>query len=143
MPEYTPGYLELVYQQISSTSAVLGGFAIATLALLLDDAPGRRIASWAAGAAGVAASLLISTTFLAAIVSSDAMKNKALSFADLTPRVESLVPIVGPLFPLGIYALLFSLGLSGWIRSTGTGIVTSIAALIGAVCVTIGFVAGG
>lgn len=142
MPEYAPGYLELVYQQISSTSAVLGGFAIATLALLLDDAPGRRIASWAAGAAGMAAGLLISTTFLAAIVSSDAMKNEALSFADLTPRVESLVPIVGPLFPLGIYALLLSLGLSGWIRSPGTGIATSIAALIGAVCVTVGFIAG-
>lgn len=137
--EYAPGYLEHVYQQISSISAVLGGFAVATMALLLDDDPDRSVASWAAGASGVAAGLLISTTFLASILSSDAMKHEATSFADLTPSVADLVGIVGPLFPLGMYALLLSLGLTGWIRSRGTGIATTSAAIVAAILVTFGF----
>ena len=141
--EFAAGYLQLLYQQISSISAILGGFSITTLALLLDDAPERRIASWAAGSAGMAACLFISTTFLAAILSSDAMKTGATSFADLTPSIVPLVRIVGPLFPLSIYVLLLSLGLTGWIRSTWTGIATSVAAIIGGVFVAIGFMATG
>ena len=39
-------------------------------------------------------------------------------------------------FVLGLYALLISLGLSGWSRSKGTGWTTSIAAALGVVLVT-------
>ncbi len=143
MPEtpFPPGYLELLYEQISSLSAVLGGFAIASLTVLLTAAPERRVASWAAGAAGVSAGALIATTLLSAILSSDAMKRGATSFADFTPGILSLTTIQGVLFPLGIYALLLSLGLCGWIRSRRVGVATSVAAAVGALGVTAGFAA--
>jgi hypothetical protein len=41
-------------------------------------------------------------------------------------------------FMLGLYALLVSLGLSGWIRSRATGLTTGIVAGIGLLMVTWG-----
>jgi len=40
-------------------------------------------------------------------------------------------------FMLGVYANLLSLGLSGWIRSRSLGIVSSVAALIAAIIVSL------
>ena len=140
---FTTGYLQHLYQQIASISAVLGGFSIAALTVLLTAESRSRIVSWAAAASGFAASLFIGTTFLASILASDAMKRNPTTFSDLTPSVQPLVGIVGPLFPLGMYVLLLSLGLCGWVRSVRTGIATSIAALIGAALITVGFVAAG
>jgi hypothetical protein len=142
MPDtFPPGYLADLYGQISSLAAVLGGFAIAALAVLLTAAPEKRVASWATGASAFAAGALISSTFLSAILSTDAGKMNAGGFGDLTPSVLPLVTYQGFLFPLGLYALLFALGLCGWIRSKRTGIASTLAALIGAAAVTAGFAA--
>ena len=141
MIEYPPGYLEYLYEQIASISSILGGFSIAALTVLLTAKPKQRIASWATGSAGLAAGILISTSFLASILASDALKTNATNFSELTASIQPLVGIVGPLFPVGIYTLLISLGLSGWVRSKATGITTSVAALIGLICVTYGFFA--
>ena len=122
MPEYPPDYLQYLYEQISSIAAVLGGFSVATLMLLLDADSNRRIASWAAATSGLAAALLIGVTFLASILTADAMKLNALAFTDLTPSIQPLVGIVSLTFLMGFYTLLASLGMSGWIRSKRTGI---------------------
>lgn len=138
---FPPGYLADLYGQISSLAAVLGGFAVASFIVLLTVAPEKRIASWAAGAASFAAGSLIASTFLSAILSTDAGKRNAASFADLTPSIAPLLTYQGTLFPLGLYALFVALGLCGWIRSKRTGIASTIAALIGAAAVTAGFAA--
>ena len=138
---FPAGYLPDLYGQISSLAAVLGGFAIAALAVLLTATPEKRVASWAAGASSFAAGALIASTFLSAIISTDAGKRDATAFGELTPDIIPLVMYQGVLFPLGLYALLFSLGLCGWIRSRRTGIATTVAAAVGAIGVTAGFVA--
>ena len=138
---FPAGYLPDLYGQISSLAAVLGGFAIATLAVLLTATPEKRAASWASGASAFAAGARIASTFRSAIISTDAGKRDATSFGELTPDIIPLLTYQGYLFPLGLYALLLSLGLCGWIRSKRTGVATTIAALIGAVGVTAGFVA--
>jgi hypothetical protein len=141
MTEYPPDYLQYLYEQISSIAAVLGGFSVATLMLLLDAAPNRRIASWAASTSGLAAALLIGVTFLASILAADAMKTSAVTFADLTPSIQPLVGVVSLAFLMGFYMLLASLGMSGWIRSKRTGIATSVAAAIGMILIAVGYAA--
>ncbi len=141
MTDYPPDYLQYLYEQISSIAAVLGGFSIATLTLLLDAAPKRRIASWAVATSGLAAALLIGVTFLASILASDALKTNAVRFADLTPSIQPLVGVVSLAFLLGFYALLASLGMSGWVRSTRTGIATSLAAALGMILIAMGYAA--
>ena len=138
---FPPGYLPDLYGQISSLAAVLGGFAVAALTVLLTTSPEKRGASWASGASAFAAGSLIAATFLSAIISTDAGKRNATTFGELTPDVIPLLTYQGVLFPLGLYALLLSLGLCGWIRSKRTGIATTVAALTGAIGVTAGFVA--
>ena len=139
--EYPPDYLQYLYEQISSISAVLGGFSIATLTLLLDAAPKRRIASWAVATSGIAASLFIGVTFLASILASDALKTNAVTFEDLNPSIQPLIGIVSLGFLIGFFTLLGSLGMSGWIRSKRTGIATSVAAAIGMILIGIGYAA--
>ena len=139
--EYPPDYLQYLYEQISSISAVLGGFSVATLTLLLDAAPKRRIASWAVATSGIAASLFIGVTFLASILASDALKTSAVSFEDLHPSIQPLIGIVSFGFLIGFFTLFGSLGMSGWIRSKRTGIATSIAAAIGMILIGIGYAA--
>ena len=139
--QFSPGYLADLYHQISDICAVLGGFAVASLTVLLTTALDRRIASWAAGAAAVAAGCLIASTFLSAIISTDAGKRSATTFAELTPEILPLISLQSPFFALGLYALLLSLGLSGWIRSRRTGVATSVGAAIGAIGITAGFAA--
>ena len=141
MTEYPPDYLQYLYEQISSIAAVLGGFSVATLMLLLGAAPNRRIASWAAATSGLAAALLIGVAFLASILAADAMKTSAVTFADLTPSIQPLVGVVSLAFLMGFYMLLASLGMSGWIRSKRTGIATSVAAAIGMILITVGYAA--
>lgn len=138
---FPPDYLADLYSQISSLAAVLGGFAVAALTVLLAAAPEKRVASWAAGASAFAAGSLIAVTFLSAIISTDAGKRDATSFGELTPEIIPLLTYQGLLFPLGLYALLVCLGLCGWVRSTRTGIATTVAAVIGAIGVTAGFAA--
>ena len=50
------------------------------------------------------------------------------------PEVRTLILFT---FASGIYSMLLSLGLSGWIRSRQLGIVTSAAALISAFIVSL------
>ncbi len=140
-PSYPPEYLQYLYEQIASIAAVLGGFSITTLAVLLTAAPNRSIASWAAAASGVAAGLLTGTTFLASILASDALKTNATTFSDLNASVQPLVSIVSLSFLIGFYMLLLSLGMAGWIRSQRTGIATTVAAAVGALLVTMGYLA--
>lgn len=136
---YPPEYLQHLYEQIASIAAVLGGFSITTLAVLLTAAPSRSIGSWAAAASGLASGLLTGTTFLASILASDALKTNATTFSDLNASVQPLVSIVSLSFLIGFYMLLISLGMSGWIRSRRTGIATTFAATVGALLVTMGY----
>ena len=126
---------------MSSIAAVLGGFSVATLTLLLDAASNRRIASWAIATSGIAAALLIGVTFLASILAADAMKMDATTFAELTPSIQPPVGVVSFALLIGFYALLANLGMSGWIRSKRTGIATSVAAAVEMGLIALGYAA--
>jgi hypothetical protein len=123
-------------RQIASLSAFLGGFAATFLGILLQSTDSRRHVSWAAGAAAVASAsfilAVISGTALALVLHPGAPSNVAKP--TFLPQVRTLILIT---FACGIYSILLSLGLSGWTRSRALGIVTSVAALISAVIVSL------
>jgi len=115
-------------RQIASLSAFLGGFAATFFGILLQSPNSRRRVGWAAGAAAVASAsfilAVISGTTLALVMHPGAPPG--IAKPTFLPQVRSLILIA---FSCGIYSILLSLGLSGWIRSRQLGIVTSVAAL--------------
>jgi hypothetical protein len=123
-------------RQIASLSAFLGGFAATFLGILLQTRNPSRHGGWAAGAAAVASAAfilaVISGTALALVLHPGAPQN--LARPTFLPQVRALILVT---FAIGIYSTLISLGLSGWIRSRQLGIVTSAAALLAAVIVSL------
>jgi hypothetical protein len=122
-------------RQIAALSAFLGGFAATFLGILLQSSNSRRYVGWAAGAAAVA-----SASFILAVISGTALAlvshpgaPSGVAKPTFLPQVRVLILIT---FACGIYSILLSLGLSGWIRSRALGIVTSLAALISAIVVS-------
>jgi len=109
-----------VLQQNTFISAVLAGFAVTLFVGLLHIAPQRRVVAYAAGAAMIAAVLLIVSTItgIAGIVS--------VSFeSDPRSAVMGGFSWAAYSFLVGIVAFLTSLGLSGWVRSSRLGMVSS------------------
>src|SRR3954471_5224591 len=128
MKPVDPEFYGELAKQLASVSAFLGGFAATFLGILLQSQNPRRHVGWAAGVAAVAsASFMISViagTLVALVVNPAAPQNFATP--EFLPWARRVLMTS---FVLGIYANLLSLGLSGWIRSRGLGIVTSAAAL--------------
>ena len=135
MYELAPAYLVELARQTAFLSAFLGGFAGIMLQMLLPT-PGRgRLVATAAGCAATAGTAFIvaltASTMITAVLHPDAPAYVADSGGVATARIVS-----AGMFLLGLYALLASLGLSGWIRSKTTGLTTSICAGVGAAFVT-------
>ena len=84
---------------------------------------------------------MASASFILAVISGTALAivfhpgaPPDIAKPEFVPQVRALIVIT---FALGIYSSLLSLGLSGWTRSRPLGIVTSLAALISAVIVSL------
>src|SRR5215510_780597 len=108
-------YLAEIGKQIAFLSAFLGGFAASFLGILLQSPNSRRYVGWAAGAAAVASAsfilAVISGTALAIVSHPGAPAN--IAKPTFLPEVRTLIFVT---FACGIYSILLSLGLSGWIR---------------------------
>jgi hypothetical protein len=134
MTSLNPDFIGEIARQLTSVSAFLGGFAATFLGILLQSNSTRRHVAWAAGAAAVAsASFMISViagTLVALVVNPSAPQGFATP--QFLPWARQILFVS---FAVGIYSNLLSLGLSGWIRSRGLGLVTSIAAFVSAVVV--------
>jgi small-conductance mechanosensitive channel len=128
-------YLAEIARQIAFLSAFLGGFAATSLATLVVANCPKRVVGWTIGCVAFSASgfviAVIASVMLAVVLHPNAPSNVAASSSVTHARVVSVLA-----FALGIYALLLSLGMSGWIHSRRTGIATSLAAILGGVVVT-------
>jgi hypothetical protein len=136
MQPVTTEFLAETGRQIAFLSAFLGGFAATFLGILLQSPSSRRHVGWAAGAAAVASAsfilAVISGTLFAVVLHPGAPPG--IAKPTFLPQVRILILVT---LAFGIYSILLSLGLSGWIRSRQLGIVTSVAALISAVIVSL------
>jgi len=134
MSELSPVYLSAIAAQLGGLSAFLGGFAATFLVMLMGLSGRGRAASFAIGFAASSA-----VAFIVAVVASTGLvavlHPEAPGMVAATPSGGARV-LMTLAFLLGLYSLLFSLALSGWARSKGTGWTTSIAAGLGVVLVT-------
>jgi vacuolar-type H+-ATPase subunit I/STV1 len=140
MEALSPAYLTSLAAQLGSLSAFLGGFAATFLGTLLASRIEGRIASLSIGFA-----VGSSVSFIVCVVASTALVTLLHPDAPIAAgevAAGQARVLLALSFFLGLYALLVSLALSGWTRSRGTGLATSVIASIGIVLVTM-MVAGG
>ena len=131
MQQFSIDYLAETARQTASLSAFFGGFVAAFIGTLLLFNSRPRLASWAIGSATLSA-----VAFIVAVINATKV---VVSLPLYTPTNLSNLPaaivrarLLGTIsFGVGIYGLLFSLGLSGWLHSKRTGIITSTFAIIG------------
>jgi len=135
MQTLPPEYLSELARQFSFLSAFLGGFAATFfVTLLVADSP-KRCADWSLRCAATATSSFVvsavSFVMLLMVLNPEVPANVRSASSIDHARV---VGFLG--FMLGVYALLASVGISGWIRSRRLGLVTSISAGVGVVLVS-------
>ena len=115
MQELAPAYLSDLAAQIGYLSAFLGGFAATLLGVLLfaDKRPAVTLVAIALATAAAAAFIVsvIASTQLIAALHPAAPANVASVGASPTARLLAFVS-----FAAGVYALLGSIGVAGWIR---------------------------
>jgi hypothetical protein len=119
------------YGYLASISAVLGGFALAFLGVLLTAPEGRAV-SWTTRCAAFATGLF-TVTALGWALGASALAAEAATSAE---RAREFVVGYGAThrwlsmaFIVGIHGFLASLGTAGWIRSRRLGLFTSVVAI--------------
>lgn len=131
-----------LFRQMAFSAAILGGFAMTFLSVLLSAFPkGHPLALWCIGAKALAAVLLIVAT-LGATLSLLSIQQMGLSFnfASWPAHVLRTKLITELTFFSGVVVLLSGLGLSGFARCRRTGLITLTAALVASVLLVVMFV---
>ena len=138
MQPLPPNYLAEIARQIAFLSVFLGGFAATFLATLIVTNSAKKTADWSIGCSAIAASCfvvaVIASVMLTIVLHPEVPSNISAGSSVDKARV---VFILG--FGLGVYALLGSVGISGWIRSRKLGMVTSASAGLGVILVSWAF----
>ncbi|MCS6992556.1 MAG: hypothetical protein N2117_14680 [Anaerolineales bacterium] len=113
------------YNQVATLAGILAGFAFsAVIQLLSVDRPGRLM---------TIVLIIFSTSSLMFLFTLFAFVLNASAIAEIGKEVEELAGWSAFAFVialLGLNLFLLGVGLTGWLRSRVTGIITTIAALI-------------
>ena len=121
------------YRQIAFVSAVLGGFSVAFLGVILVAKDQRRLTGWTIALSIAASVMFILVTFLNSFLAFTLPGFNAKLLTDLPPQVLSVAEFGVLAFYGGVFALLASLALGGWMRSKAVGwfatVLTSVAAI--------------
>jgi hypothetical protein len=128
MTEINPSYIVAVAEQLAFVCAFLGGVSITILVTIVVFTSQKKSVSWIVTSSAVAAcSLLI------AVIAS--WRLIILTHPELPTAVDdSVVKLLWASmlsgYSIGFLSLLVSIGLSGWLRSKKTGIITSSIAFL-------------
>jgi hypothetical protein len=124
------------YGQLAAVSAVLGGFAVTFLSIVLTLADDRRRVAGAVGLATTAAACFFLTTLGWALLAAFAAQVQAVSGPArlrLDAQFRTALTItraLSALFLLGVLLLTSMLAAGGWLRSRRLGIFTTAVALL-------------
>ena len=135
MQSLPDSYLIELARQMAFLGAFLGGFAATFLATLLVVDSSKRIAGWVIVSSATAACsfvvAVIASVMLTIVLHPDVPSNISSGSSVGTARIVSSLG-----FGAGVFALLTSIGLSGWVRSRQTGIATSVISFVGLILVS-------
>lgn len=125
------------FAQLASVSAVLGGFTVTFLAVVLTLADSRRRVGVAVAVATAAAACFLAcalgwSLFAAVYSTGPAAGATPEDLAAHFARLKYLHSWLSFGFVLGLTLLFVTLGVGGWLRSRALGLVTSALALAGA-----------
>lgn len=139
LAELPADFVTEMYRQTAFIGAVLGGFATAFLGALVAMDNGKPAGIWAIGFATAAAVAFVVTTFGGTVVALDAARHGIVNFDySLWPEATHTKKRISDLcLTVGLYTLLLSVMVSGWIRSIATGVVTTLIGSSGLVILTI------
>ncbi|MBM3153517.1 MAG: hypothetical protein FJZ96_15140 [Chloroflexi bacterium] len=120
--------------QLATLAGLLGGFAFAAVIQLLSSERKGKVATWTIAIFATATlmflvSLLVFVLYFSAVV----------ELKDVPESLGNLGTYALLLTFASIFVLLGGIGLSGWIRSRATGLITTILALTG-ICVMGGII---
>jgi len=139
MEVLSPNYMIELAQQLAFVSAFLGGFAATYLATLIVANSSKKSADWSIGFAACAASFfivaVIASVMITVVLHSDAPSRMSEQTSISVARVVSTLGFI-----FGIYALLASVGISGWLRSRKLGMVTSTCAALAVIIISWAFI---
>jgi hypothetical protein len=131
------------FGQLAAVSAVLGGFVVTFLGVLLGSSdPRQRVTVSLALSATAAGSLLLAAVGWALLAAQVAMVRvadgewRAIAEQQLVAGL-GLQRLLGVLFLLGILLLITLIGSAGWLRSRSLGYFTSALAVLLAIGVVV------
>ena len=131
MSNLDPIFMKAVAEQLSFVSAFLGGVSATILVTIVVFANPKKSVTWIVGASALAACSL-----LVAVIASWRL-TIFLNPATPVPVDPSIIKVLwGSMllgYGLGFLSLLVCIGLSGWIRSRKTGLITSAMAVVSVV----------
>lgn len=128
LTELPPDFVIEMYRQTAFIGAVLGGFATAFLGALVAMDRGTTAGVWAIGFATASAVAFVVTTFAGTVVALEVARNGINSFdPSIWPEASIRHKAIADLcLTAGLFTLLLSVAVSGWVRSFATGLVTSL-----------------
>ncbi|MEM7691561.1 MAG: hypothetical protein AAF194_03830 [Pseudomonadota bacterium] len=125
-PDLKASYVVAVAEQLSFVSAFLGGVSATILFTVIIFSSDKKVVSLV-----IAASALSACSLLVCVISGWRLTiglHPDLPFSADPEKLDALWKLLIASYSLGVISLLASTGLSGWIRSPRTGIVTSLLA---------------
>jgi hypothetical protein len=126
-------YLNKVANQTFFVSALLGGFSLSTIIMLIDNPTADRLRNNMLRLATVAASSFLVSIFSMTKILMMTTEGFpiAVEYSDLaTPRIIGLIT-----FLLGILSMMGLISLSGWTKSKSLGIYTTIIGIISTILI--------
>lgn len=114
------------YRQIAFISAVLGGFSVAFLGVILVADDARRRAGWTIGLSIAASVMFVVATFLDSFLVFTLPGVSASSAEQLPQEIRMVASVAVFAFYGGVFALLSSLALGGWLRSRAVGVTATL-----------------
>ena len=118
--------------QLASISAVLGGFAVAFLSVVLTHRDERRRVGLLLSVATAAAACFFVSALGWSLLAVRGARDGAAAASTLTALHATLQRPLSLTFIAGLLLLFVVLGLGGWLRSRALGIVTTATALVAA-----------
>ena len=126
MQEIKASYAVAAAEQMSFIGAFLGGVSVTILVTIVVFTSSKNSVTWIIGTSTLAAcSLLISVIASTRLIIA---LHPDISFVPSPAKIDLLWKAMIASYGIGVLSLIVSIGLSGWIRSRSSGLVTSLIA---------------